>query len=373
MPHQLLPLSPLESRIALAQAKHIGPHHARLMLSYFPQIEELMAEPDRLREIFPQGKEHIITELKRPELHNQAKQIASWVVSEGIHTYFITDRDYPSLLADCHDGPTLLYARGQRLSELSDYRLSVVGTRQISIYGQDTTSKLLDEMLEAGLRPTIISGLAYGVDILAHRYALKHQLPTVAVLAHGLDRIYPREHSATAMEIVHSGGTLLTEYPPGSNPDRYNFVERNRIIAGLSQATLVVEAGAKSGSLITAQIATRYNRQVLAVPGRITDANSSGCNELIATHQARLVSSGRDIAAALGVDTSRGIAYEPLQLEVPPIDDPILGLIAEHRPVHINDLCRLSGMDMQTLSERLFSLELDGHISPMPGGLYTLA
>lgn len=368
-----MPLSPLESRIALAQAKHIGPHHARLLLRHFPRIEELMAEPDRLRDILPQSKERIITELKRPELHHEVRRIARWVETEGIRTYFITDRDYPNLLADCPDAPTLLYTRGADLAGLSDYTLSVVGTRQVSIYGQEITYKLLDEMQEAGVRPTIISGLAYGVDILAHRYALKHQLPTIAVLAHGLDRVYPREHSATAMEIVHSGGTLLTEYPPGSNPDRYNFVERNRVIAGLSQATLVVEAGAKSGSLITAQLATRYNRQVLAVPGRITDANSSGCNELIATHQARLVSSGRDIASALGVDTSKGIAYEPLHLEAaPPINDPILELIAKHRPVHINDLCRLSGMDMQTLSERLFSLELDGHIAPMPGGLYTL-
>lgn len=373
MPHPTH-LSPLESRIALAQAKYIGPHHARVLLRHFPQVEELMADPEVLRQIFPQGKERIIAELKRTELHEEARRIASWVEREGIRTYFITDSQYPRRLGACPDAPILLYARGQFECWDMSPTLSVVGTRQVSEYGRSATERLLGEMLEIGLRPTIISGLAYGVDSLAHQYALRHQLPTIAVLAHGLDRIYPREHSAIAREIVQAGGGLVSEYPPGTTPSRYHFVERNRIIAGLSEATLVIEAGAGSGSLTTAQVAARYDRQVLAVPGRMTDPNSQGCNELIAGHIARLVTSGRDIATALGVEVTGGVVYQPLALEVtPPSDDPILRLIAEHRPIHINTLCQLSGLEVQELSERLFSLELDGHIAPMPGGLYTLA
>lgn len=372
MPHSLH-LSPLECRIALAQAKYIGPHLTRVLLRHVPSIEELIANPNILREVFPQGKERIISELQRPELYQEAKRIARWVESEGIQTYFLSDSLYPRRLKDCPDAPPLLYVRGSSDGWQGDYTLSVVGTRQISLYGRDMTQRLLDEMLEIGLRPSIISGLAYGVDILAHEYALKHQIPTIAVLAHGLDHVYPKEHYAIAREIVQSAGAWISEYPPGVKPGRYSFIERNRIIAGLSDATLVVEAGARSGSLITAQTAARYNRQVLAVPGRINDLNSQGCNELIATHQARLVASGRDIATALGVEASLGIAYDPLDLKVEaPIEDPILRLITEHRPIHINALARLSEMDMQALSERLFTLELDGHITAMPGGLYTL-
>ncbi len=366
-------LTPTASRIALSRAKYIGPHNVRLLLDAIGDVEALISDPNIIRRHFPHTKQRIITELARPTLLDEAKRIDEWCQREGVRTYFVGDADYPTRLAECPDAPTLLYVKGRYDHWHEPLSLSVVGTRNITPYGQTMTNDLLTGLATQDKRTLIVSGLAYGVDILAHRKALALGMPTVAVLAHGFDRIYPAVHRTTALEILEQGA-WVSEYPPGTNPDRFNFVARNRIIAGLSDATLVVEAGIKSGSLITAELAASYDREVFAVPGRTTDRYSEGCNKLIADLKGILVTSASDITRALGIDLSPGVVQQELPLEIAlPIDDPILKLIAEHQPIQINELIQRTGLSMSEVSARLFDLELDDHIQMMPGGLYALA
>lgn len=219
----------------------------------------------------------------------------------------------------------------------------------------------------------IVSGLAYGVDIAAHRKALDLGLPTVAVLAHGLDRVYPATHRASAESIARAGA-LVTEYPPGTKPERYNFVGRNRIIAGLTKGTLIVEAGLKSGSLHTANMALDYGRELLAVPGRVGDKYSEGCNHLIASLSAALVTSGEDIIRCMGWERKGDTMQLSLQFEPDPlpIDNPVIAFIQAHQPVHMNEMSRQMGLTISELSAMLFELELDGYVKSIPGGLYAL-
>lgn len=366
------PLSPLACRIALAEARGIGPHTARLLLEHIPSVEALLEGPDLLRRIFPKAKGGLISELKRGELRDRAERIAEWATREQVRVYFVGDEDYPERLRHCPDAPTVLYARGAYSQWSSPIILSVVGTRNITSYGHTMTDRLLSELAEVCPSTLVVSGLAYGVDIVAHRKALALGMPTVAVLAHGFDRIYPALHRQTAEEILRHGA-WVSEYPPGTTPERYNFVARNRIIAGMSDATLVIEAGERSGSLITANLAADYNREVLAVPGRITDRYSYGCNHLIASLRGVLVSSAEDITRALGLDLKCGMELQTLGLTPDlPIDHPLLRLIAEYQPVQINELIQRTGISMAEISAELFDLELDGHIKTLPGGLYVL-
>lgn len=364
----------LTPRIALAQAKYIGPRYARLFLERAGSVEALFAGPEQLRHLFPRVQERILRELFRPELWREAQRIAQWCLDEGVELYFVGDEDYPSRLRECVDAPVVLYVKGAYRSWDSSLSLSVVGTRNITSYGQTMTDRLLRELQVIEPKTLVVSGLAYGVDISAHRKALELGMPTVAVLAHGFDRIYPAVHRATAMEILLEGA-WVSEYPPGTNPDRYNFVGRNRIIAGLTEATLIIEAGLKSGSLITAELARDYDREVLVVPGRVGDRYSEGCNQLISQMTGVLVSSGADIARMMGWEQRGEVLQATLDFapELRPIDNAIYELIARAQPIQLNDIVRQTGMTVAEVSAELFELELDGHICAMPGGVYALS
>lgn len=367
-------LEALTLRIALAEAKYIGPRYARLFLERLGSVERIFSGAEVLRQVFPRQKDRLVQELYRSDLLERARRIAQWCLDEGVRLYFIGDEDYPRRLAECPDAPVVLYVRGNYTAWEEPLALSVVGTRNITPYGLTVTDRLLRELRKLSKDTLIVSGLAYGVDIAAHRKALELGLPTVAVLAHGLDRIYPAVHRQTAGDICQHGA-LVTEYPPGTSPERYNFVGRNRIIAGLTAGTLIVEAGLKSGSLITGNLALDYGREVMVVPGRIGDLYSEGCNHLIASLGGALVTSGEDIVRCMGWELQGDVLQA--QLEFPPtaipIDEPVLRYIAEHQPVHINDMIRQTGQSMTELSAKLFELELDGYIKILPGGLYSLS
>lgn len=360
-------------KIALAEAKYIGPIHARYLLEELGNVEAIFSSEAELKRRLPRLSRRILSSLFSSELHHRAQEIARWSEQRGLRCLFVEDEGYPQLLRECPDAPVMLYASGDYDFNASELHLSVVGTRNITPHGQSALDRLLEEIYSLTPRMPIYSGLAYGVDVAAHRKALALSMPTVAVLAHGLDRIYPSVHAQTAQEIVQRGGALLCEYPPGTRPDRFNFVARNRIIAGLSQASLIIEAGSKSGSLITAELAASYDREVLAVPGRIQDTYSRGCNELIASMKGVLVQSGQDILSRMGWKQEGNALLQELAFAPPQtIDHPLLRLIAELQPAHINDLIRRSGMDMRRISAELFELELEGHIRSLPGSLYAL-
>ena len=286
-----------------------------------------------------------------------------WVLRRG-------DADYPTALEDLPDPPARLFGRGA-VEALRLPSLSIVGTRRITEYGKRLCATLCRDLAELVPGTLIVSGLAYGVDIHAHRAALDAGLPTVAVLAHGLDRIYPPLHRQTAVEMTRRGA-LLTEYTFGTNPDKGNFVRRNRIVAGMSDATLVVESASHGGALITARLAREYGRDVLAFPGRTTDEYSQGCNALIRSHGAALVTSAADVAEALRWQTAA--ADKPVQRELFPAltteETRLRDLLRGTEGKHTDRLAVEANLPVYRLTTLLFELEMKGLVKALPGGRY---
>lgn len=283
------------------------------------------------------------------------------------------DAGYPVRLRECPDAPLTLFFRGT--AELNArHILAVVGTRHITEQGKDICHNLCAEISALLPDTLIVSGLAYGVDIHAHRAALAHRLPTVGVLAHGLDRIYPPLHRATAVEMLAHGG-LLTEYMSGTRPDKGNFVRRNRIIAGLADATVIVESAAKGGALITARLAQDYNREVFAFPGRATDPYSEGCNRLIRNNAATLCCSASDVLASLGWAVPQA-EKKPVQAELFPTlteeEQRIFNLLQSEDSMGINRLVVKSNFPVRKVRSILFELEMNGLVLPVAGDAYRL-
>ncbi len=362
-------------RIVLAEAKYIGPRYARLFLERMGSIDAIFSGVESLRKAFPRQKERLINELYNRDLWIRAERVARWCVDNEVRVYFVGDEDYPYRLFQCVDAPVVLYSKGDYSAWNKDSSVSVVGTRNITTYGEMMTDRILRELSQIAPTTAIVSGLAYGVDITAHRKALDLGLPTVCVLAHGFDRIYPSTHYQLAHQILANGGAWLSEYPVGIKPERFNFVARNRIIAGLTDSTIVIEAGLKSGSLITANLARDYDREVLAVPGRVGDKYSEGTNLLISNMTASLVTSGADVARLMGWESRERVIQSELDFGTggAPLENPVYRLISELQPIHQNDVVRRTGMTVSEVSAILFDLELDGHIKAMPGGVFTLS
>jgi DNA processing protein len=288
----------------------------------------------------------------------------------GIRIITFLDKDYPQRLNHCADAPVLLFVQGN--ADLNPVRvLSVVGTRNATVHGKEITESIVKDLAVLGV--TIVSGLAYGIDIAAHRAALKHGIPTIACLAHGLDRIYPPLHSATAKQMLKDGA-LISEFPTGTNPDRENFPTRNRIVAGMADATLVVEAGIKGGALITATLASDYNRDVFAIPGRTTDVYSQGCHRLIMENRAALVTCADDIIKALNWDNVQSAAparQQRLLLGLTPEQERIVAVL-ESNSISVDQLAVRLGMTVSKASALLLEMEFEGMVRSLPGKLYEL-
>ena len=294
-----------------------------------------------------------------------------------IRALTLLDDDYPQRLLDCVDAPLVLYYKGN--ADLNQQRLiSIVGTRHMTHYGEDCIRKFVRELRQLCPQVLIVSGLAYGVDICAHREALENGYDTLGVVAHGLDQIYPYSHHDTAEEMVHHGG-LLTEFMTLTNADKVNFVRRNRIVAGCTDATIVVESAAKGGSLITAQIALSYERPVFAFPGNVGNPFSEGCNQLIRDNEASLLTSAQDFVQAMGwqVDAARRRALHAgierqLFPELSAEEQKIVGLLQQTNDLQLNTLCVKTGMPIGQLTALLFQLEMKGVIKAFAGGMYHL-
>jgi len=307
------------------------------------------------------------------EALTRAEEEMKFAEKNGIRVLCPADADYPLRLRECDDAPLTLFFRGG--ADLNaEHVLAVVGTRHVTEQGRDICRHLCEELQQRLPNVLIVSGLAYGVDISAHREALRQGLPTVAVLAHGLDRIYPPLHRATAVEMMAQGG-LLTEYMSGTRPDKGNFVRRNRIIAGVADATVVVESAAKGGALITARLAQDYNREVFAFPGRVTDPYSEGCNRLIRDNVASLCGSAADILEALGW-AERKAAGKPVQRELFPAlteeERLVARILAEEESLPVNRIVIKSNLPVGKVRSILFELEMKGMAKPLAGGIYRL-
>jgi DNA processing protein len=282
----------LEHQIALTITPQIGCVAAKTLAQHFGNATDIFKARksllSKIEGIGPVRAESI----KAFHDFSLCESEAAFMEKHQVQPLFLTDSNYPQRLLNCYDSPTLLYYKGE--ADLNHSRIAaIIGTRSNSDYGKQCVAEMMEALREHDV--LILSGLAFGIDTLAHREALQQQLPTVGVLAHGLHTIYPQENRKLARQMLEANGGLLTEFMSGTAPDKHNFPTRNRIVAGLADVTIVVETDIKGGSMITAELANNYNRDVLAFPGKATDAKSRGCNHLIKTNKAALVTNGQDV------------------------------------------------------------------------------
>ncbi|MEJ7682267.1 MAG: DNA-processing protein DprA [Segetibacter sp.] len=288
-------------QIALTLVPNIGPVQAKILTEHFANAEEIFkASKKELGHIEGIGEVRAKC-IKMFGNFSAAEKEIEFVEKYKIQTLFLKDENYPKRLLNCYDSPTLLYYRGNADVNSSKV-ISIIGTRNNTDYGRQQTEQLIYEL--QNLQVLIVSGLAYGIDAIAHKAAVQNNLPTIGVLAHGFDIIYPSAHAGLAKQMLQNGG-LLTEFKKETLPDKHNFPRRNRIVAGMSDATIVIETAVKGGSMITAELANGYNRDVFAFPGKVTDSKSAGCNHLIKNNKAILLTDAAHLIEMLGWNTKK--------------------------------------------------------------------
>lgn len=360
-------------RIAFSRIKGINPSVAEKILQHVDTEEAFFnLSAQELSSRMPHLPAAMMAGSYRRTLVEAAETELSFMQKSGIRPVYFTDSAYPARLAECDDAPLLLYSLGDA-SLNAPHIISIVGTRRATPYGISFVENLVSD-LAAKLGPdtVIISGLAYGIDITAHRAALRAGIPTVAVLAHGLNTLYPAAHRQTAAEILRAGGAMLTEYASQDTMHRGNFIARNRIVAGMADCVVVAESAERGGALATASIAMSYSRDVMALPGRISDTYSKGCNALIARNQAALITCADDLIAAMGWESIPD-SQEGLQPSLPilsPDEERIIDYLHTSGEGSLNQMCVDLSIPVSQLMAMLMSLEFAGHILTYPGGKY---
>ena len=360
-------------QIALTLVKGIGAVTAKQVIDTLPDVSMLFKEKARLLEQIPGVSRRVLADIHTGEALRRAEKELQFIQKNSIQALFIQDADYPQRIKDCADAPIMLYFRGN--ANLNTAKIiSFVGTRHATAYGKEMTEQLIANIATAYPDTLIVSGLAYGIDIQAHRSALKHNLPTVGILAHGLDRIYPAEHRNAAVEMLKQGG-LLTDFMSETNPDKPNFVKRNRIVAGIADCTVVVESAEKGGALITAGIADSYNKDVFALPGRAADTCSTGCNNLIKYKKAALITNANDIFREMcwleGQKSASQAVQRNLFVDLTPEEQSVVAhLTADGK--QMNQLCIALDLPISKLAALMFELEMKGVVRCFAGGIYRL-
>ncbi|MDE6296631.1 MAG: DNA-processing protein DprA [Muribaculaceae bacterium] len=344
---------------------------ARLSLHDFFELPS-----SELSNVLPYNGRCRFDKVEREEAVFKARKEMEFVNRHNIKVHYLGDDDYPYLLAETPDAPVVFYQLGN--TELNrEHIISIVGTRKNSAYAISFCEGFVKDLAEYFPDATVVSGLAYGVDALAHKGALTHSLPTVGVLAHGLDTIYPAAHRDLARRIIKAGGSIISEYPSGTTPFQKRFLERNRIVAGLSEMTLVVESPIKGGAMSTANLAFSYSREVGAVPGRASDPMSEGCNLLIRKNKASLITSVADVIELTGWQPA-GVAVSPKQRNLfPELEGEakeiynLLKFTAD--PISIDSIYQKTRIHISTLTGLLTELEFDGIVIRHPGNRFSLA
>jgi len=356
-------------QVALSQVNGVGLYSARQLITYCGSVQQIFATPSgKLRKI-PGVRDQVAQALKDPEVFRKAEHILQQCEKHHIDISFITDTHYPKRLKEIEDAPLLLFHKGTIDTDHSK-TIAVVGTRKASAYGKECLEQLLEEL--APWNPVVISGLAYGIDITAHKICLDLGLRTIAVLGSGIRNIYPSLHQNIANNMCQQGG-LISEYPPDAKPEMYHFPARNRIIAGLCEGVMVAEAGEKGGALITAQLANSYNREVMAIPGNLNALTSTGCNDLIKNNMAHLITSGKDVAALLNWDVE-AVKHSKFKLKdtqllatLRPEEIRLYELIEQQDNIALDDLAWKSGINISKTASILLQLEMSGLIQMLPG------
>ena len=338
----------------------------------------ILENKNHIKDILPDATPKLVETLKNcDEARRRAEVEMEYDQKYGITPLCMSDERYPQRLRDCDDAPLVLFYKGS--ADLNQKRvINIVGTRHCTIYGEDLVRRFVSDLRQLCPQVLIVSGLAYGVDIHAHRQALSNGYETVGVLAHGLDNLYPSSHRATAVKMLGQGG-LLTEFLTQTNADKINFVRRNRIVAGMSDACILVESAVKGGGLITTEISQAYNRDVFAFPGRIGDVYSEGCNNLIRSNGATLITSAEDFVKDMGWldDTNlmkakrRGIE-RTLFPDLSEEEQAIVDVLEKNNDLQINIISIQAGIEIGRLAAHLFSLEMKGIVKTLAGGMYHL-
>ncbi len=362
----------LKYQIALTLLPGVGSVLAKNLVSYCGSIENIFKRKKSQLEKIPGIGSERADGILNHTVFKRAEEEVAFIRKHRIRTFFYLDKDYPARLKNCDDAPVLLFLKGN--AELNTQRfIALVGTRNSTPYGKQVTEMLVEGF--AKYNATIVSGLAYGIDIIAHKASLKNNVPTIGVLAHGLDRIYPAAHKPVAEKMINCGG-VITEFISKTNPDRENFPARNRIVAGMTDATLVIESATKGGALITADIANSYNRDVFAIPGKIGEKFSEGCHELIRLNRAMLVESADQIAEVLNWNDNASKKKENTQLkffhELKSEEKVLVNLLHQNGKLDIDSITIQANMAMSKVSSTLLNLEFAGVLRSLPGKVYEL-
>ncbi|MEM1217705.1 MAG: DNA-processing protein DprA [Bacteroidota bacterium] len=356
-------------QLALVLTPQIGPIIGKTLLSYCGSIDQIFTESKKSLLKIPGVGHQIARDLVEKKAFLRAEQEIQFIEKNGIAPLFFLDKDYPSRLRQIPDAPILLFLRGAATLN-TDRVLSIVGTRKPRPHSIHLVKQLLEEIPSSNL--LVVSGLAYGVDIYAHRTCVELDIPTLGVLAHGLDRIYPPDHRRIAQQMEMQGG-LLSEFPSQTRPDRERFPMRNRIIAGLSDAMVVVESKKRGGSMISAYLASDYHREVFTFPARPSDQYAAGNNLLIKTHRAQLIESATDLMEQLNWDKAN-LSQPQLSLftELSEMEKRICEPLKEKDRLHLDQLTHISQIPLAKVAGILLELEFKGIIRSLPGNQYAL-
>lgn len=364
--------SSLLHHIALTVIPNVGNITAKKLIAYCGSAEAVFQESSKALEKIPgvggvNAKK--IIENKVAALDIAQKELL-FIGQNNIGAICINESGFPQRLIHCEDGPIVLFTKGQ-VNFNNQKVISIVGTRKATDYGKDFCEQLIENLKPH--HPVIVSGLAYGIDICAHKSAVKQGVTTFGVLAHGLDRVYPAQHKTTTKEMQLNGG-LVSEFLSGTNPDRENFPKRNRIIAGLADATIVIESSKKGGSLITAELANQYNRDVFALPGRLNDTQSEGCNALIKQNKAHLIQSVKDIEYIMGWEAQKTTQpqQQALFIELNENEKVLVNILKNSDKVAIDQLALKANASMSKTASTLLELEFKGVVKSLPGKIYKL-
>ena len=365
----MLSKNELRYTLALQRVPNLGDTTAKKLLRLVGSAEGIYKEKkSNLLKIDGVGAFKLKELSEKIQLDDADAEI-QFVEDNKIEYSYFQDKLYPEKLKHCIDGPILFFQKGN-IDIQNKKIISIVGTRKVTTYGKIFCEKLIEEL--SILNPIIVSGFAYGVDIIAHKAAIANGLQTIACLAHGFNQIYPKAHKKYVQQVEENGG-FITEFWSSDAFDRNNFLKRNRIIAGLSQATIVIESATKGGSLVTADIANSYSREVFALPGRVTDPQSQGCNNLIKTQQAHMISSAADLIYMLGwelKETSPRQQQIQLFVELTEEEKAVFNYLKKQDKEGLDNIAIASKIQTHKAASLLLSLELKGLVRPLPGKLY---
>ena len=360
----------LKYKIGLSLLPGVGSINAKKLIAYTGSVDAVFLEKKHVLEKIPGIGSVIAKKISTASVLEMAESEIEKIEKNNIVPLFYLDENYPGRLTHLSDAPIVLYVKGEFVFN-AEKSISIVGTRKATQYGLQKCEELVEQLAERGHNPLVVSGLAMGIDVCAHKAAIKNKLKTVGVLGHGLGMVYPSGHKNIAASIMQQGG-LVSEFLYSEEPEPSHFVKRNRIIAGLSDVTIVVESGTRGGALITADLAASYHRDVFAIPGRVGDTCSAGCNKLIKTNKAALLENVNDLEYLMGweKDDRKKVIQRELFTAFSDGEKKIYDIVRQNGDINIDIISAYAEMPVSKVSTILLSLEFSGSVKCLPGKVY---